>query len=174
MPERRRPALSTPVHVVLRAGVSLFNNPFSPTDNLKAHFTAHLHGGSAAETQSLRRPLQGDDGVGCHLNKRVACRAAVETPRGTSLVTRSTERNCRLIRLPHRDMMQAAQPVNTHLFMTSHKYHGPPERTADDGGCLSRRKQRGVNPAWPALKYTQRPLYLGTTSSCVCILFWCL
>lgn len=83
------------------------------------------------ESQELS---QGDNRTDHHLNKRV------ERPLGTSLVTRSTEWNRRLIRLPQRDMMQVAQPVNTHLFMNIMVL----QRTEDDGGLCECLRQSGV------------------------------
>lgn len=112
-------------------------NLFSFKKNLNLHFTAQVREGTAVETKKKRESQelsQGDNRTDHHLNKRV------ERPLGTSLVTRSTEWNRRLIRLPQRDMMQVAQPVNTHLFMNIMVL----QRTEDDGGLCECLRQSGV------------------------------
>lgn len=113
------------------------DKPFLFQKNLNLHFTAQVREGTAVETKKKRESQelsQGDNRTDHHLNKRV------ERPLGTSLVTRSTEWNRRLIRLPQRDMMQVAQPVNTHLFMNIIVL----QRTEDDGGLCECLRQSGV------------------------------
>lgn len=148
---------STLVRVVPRACELVFNKPFV-VQKSKFALCCTSTRRHRIRDKKPQEPLQGDDRAGRRLNKWAACGAAVATPQGTSLVTRSTERNRRLIRLPRGDMMRALKSVNTCLFMTTHKYHRPP------GECRGRRlfecsRRCGVNSVWPRFEIHSVALY---------------